>query len=592
MEFVRHFMLKTFLNLYVFVWKLRAKYGTMAQIENNILRPRGKKPELILPEVTSNLGTEMLRRFNVTLDKNGDFDVLTNAYFALEGTTSTVGSKTKTLSRLIWDSRACGAAFYKLGLRKGQVVHILLPNSTENHNISVGAWLCEAIVSLSDPNLSKSVIQKQLEDTQANFIICYAANQKSIYEVLQSMNALERTSVIVLEKAIMPSRDLLSPGFYSYHETIKEAENEPQPPLLQNGQLQDEDTVLIFWSSGTTGLPKGIQHTFKAFKYMISSMEKRQSGNIGKALTTTCFFHAGGFATPFENLVKKTQVVFNHGADIESIDTCETLYREIDLFKPKRLTFGSHHMVQLSQNGPKDPNLDLSSVLFASPMGSTVPTTLYEDLKKYFKSMICIAHGYGFSESYTVLALTFDLQYLGQIGPDVFIKLVDPETGTICGPQETGEIYVQGGVPMKGYLNRPEENANFFADDGWYRTGDLARFNQRGMLFYEGRFKELIKYKNCHLYPLEIEKIICQHPEVIEAGVFGTPDSKVQELVTAAVVKIPGSNVTAQEIIDLVDTKVEDIKKLRGGVIFVDALPKNPVGKIQRRKLIELLTSN
>ena len=78
MEFVRHFMLKTFLNLYVFVWKLRAKYGTVAKIENNILRPRGKKPELILPEINSNLGTEMLRRFNVTLDKNGDFDVLTN----------------------------------------------------------------------------------------------------------------------------------------------------------------------------------------------------------------------------------------------------------------------------------------------------------------------------------------------------------------------------------------------------------------------------------------------------------------------------------------------------------------------------------
>jgi len=441
------------------------------------------------------------------------------------------------------------------------------------------------------------VIQKQLEDTQANFIICYAANQRSIYEVLQNMNALERTSVIVLEKAIMTSRDSkeVLPGFYSYHEVTKEAENKPQPPLLQNGQTQDEDTVLIFWSSGTTGLPKGIQHTFKTFNYMISSLEKRLAGNIGKALTTqlitTCFFHGGGFAIPFENVFKKTQVVFNHGADIDLIDTCETLYREVDLFKPHRLTFGSHHMVQLSQNGPKDKNLDLSSVLFAVPMGSTVPLTLNEDLKKYFKSMVSVAQGYALSESYTELTRTFDLQCLGQIGPDVLIKLVDPETGTICGPQETGEIYVQGGGSMKGYLNRPEENCNFFADDGWYRTGDLAHFNHRGMLFYKGRFKELIKCKNCHLYPLEIENIICQHPDVIEAAVFGVPDAKTQELVTAAVVKIPTSTVTAQEIIDLVDKNVEDFKKLRGGVIFVDTLPKNTIGKIQRRKLIELITS-
>merc|ERR1712144_19587 len=104
---------------------------------------------------------------------------------------------------------------------------------------------------------------------------------------------------------------------------------------------------------------------------------------------------------------------------------------------------------------------------------------------------------------------------------------------------------------MKGYLNRPEENAKFFAEDGFIHTGDLAHYDDNGCLYFEGRLKELIKYKNYHLYPLEIEKLICQHPEVIEAGVFGTPDSKVQELVTAAVVKIQGSNVTAQEIIDL-----------------------------------------
>ena len=585
-------MLKIFVKLYVFIWKLRAKYGTVAIIENNVLRPRGQRPEINLPKIRSNLGTEMIRRLNATLDKNGDFDVLTNGYFVLDGTTSSVGAKTKTLSRLIWDSKVCAAALYDLGLRKGQMVHILLPNSTENHNISVGAWLCEAVVSLSDPNLTETVIQKQLDDTQANFIICCTSNQKTIYKVLNDMNALERTTVIVLDKAIMSEDDQtesIPDCFHSYKEIMLRAENKPQPPLLQNGQLQDDDTVLIFWSSGTTGLPKGIQHTFRAFRYMISSMEKRSSGNIGKALTTTCFFHAGGFATPFDNLVKKTPVVFNHGADIENGDTCETLYREIDLFKPKRLTFGSHHMVQLSQTGPRNKKLDLSSVLFASPMGSTVPRTLYEDLKKDFKSMVCIAHGYGFSESYTVLALTFDLQYLGVIGPDIYIKLVDPETDKICGPEEIGEVFVKGGVPMKGYLNRPEENAKFFAGDGWYRTGDLARYNQRGMLFYEGRFKELIKYKNCHLYPLEIEKIICEHPEVIEAGVFGTPDTLVQELVTAAVVKTPDSKVTSQEIIDLVEERVDDIKKLRGGVIFVDALPKNAVGKIQRRKLLDLV---
>ena len=90
------------------------------------------------------------------------------------------------------------------------------------------------------------------------------------------------------------------------------------------------------------------------------------------------------------------------------------------------------------------------------------------------------------------------------------------------------------------------------------------------------------------MYPLEIENVICTHPNVIEAAVFGRPEPTVQELVSAVVVKAPNTNVTEKDIVDLVASQVEDAKKLRGGVIFVKSLPKNPVGKIQRKKLIEL----
>ena len=94
----------------------------------------------------------------------------------------------------------------------------------------------------------------------------------------------------------------------------------------------------------------------------------------------------------------------------------------------------------------------------------------------------------------------------------IFIKIqIDKKwfIGKLCGPEEVGEIFMGGPYkPMKGYLNRPEENQKFFAGDNWYRTGDLARYDSNGDLYYEGRQKELIKYKNCHLYPLEIENVI------------------------------------------------------------------------------------
>ena len=162
------------------------------------------------------------------------------------------------------------------------------------------------------------------------------------------------------------------------------------------------------------------------------------------------------------------------------------------------------------------------------------------------------------------------------------------ENGQRCGQNEVGEIWVKGPGAMKGYLNRPEENSNFFGPDNYYKTGDYASYNSNGNLKYEGRLKELIKYKNCHLYPLEIENVICKHPKVYEAGVFGKPEPTVQELVTAAVVKKPGVELSEQEILDFVNAQVDEAKQIRGGVIFLDQLPKNAGGKLQRKKLLEL----
>merc|ERR1711935_240044 len=131
-----------------------------------------------------------------------------------------------------------------------------------------------------------------------------------------------------------------------------------------------------------------------------------------------------------------------------------------------------------------------------------------------------------------------------------------------------GELLIKTLAPMKSYLNRPNETKKFFAGDGYIHTGDLASYAKNGLFKYEGRLKELIKYKNYHLYPLEIEKVICKHPDVIEAAVFGRPEPTVQELVTAVVIKSPNSNISEQDIIGLVESQVDDSRRLRGGVIF------------------------
>ena len=135
---------------------------------------------------------------------------------------------------------------------------------------------------------------------------------------------------------------------------------------------------------------------------------------------------------------------------------------------------------------------------------------------------------------------------MGSVAPGMAIKIVNEETNEPCGPNEIGEITVKSPITMKSYLNRPEANVKFFNQDGFVHTGDLGSYDETGKLTFEGRLKELIKYKNIHMYPLEIENVICSHPDVIDVGGFGRPEPSVQELVTAIVVKKPNSTVTEQ----------------------------------------------
>ena len=143
---------------------------------------------------------------------------------------------------------------------------------------------------------------------------------------------------------------------------------------------------------------------------------------------------------------------------------------------------------------------------------------------------------------------------------------------------------------MLGYLNLPEENKKFFGSEGFFHSGDLGHYDENGILFYNGRLKELIKYKNSHLYPNELEEILMGHDAVEDAAVFGKPEASVQELVTALVVKKRDAEVEVEELQDLVDKQVEDHKQLRGGIHFVQKIPRNPQGKILRSKLLAFVS--
>jgi acyl-CoA synthetase (AMP-forming)/AMP-acid ligase II len=210
------------------------------------------------------------------------------------------------------------------------------------------------------------------------------------------------------------------------------------------------------------------------------------------------------------------------------------------------------------------------------------------DLKDKFPSAYAVLNIYGQSEGGSGVAFGLSQKTLGQIMCPA-VRVSDPATGEALGPNIVGEIIYKSDSPMIGYINHPEENEKFFGKEGFFHSGDLGHYDVNGALYFDGRLKELIKYKNFHLYPNELEELILSHDAVEDTAVFGKPEASVQELVTALVVRKKNSGVTEEDLRKLVDDKVDNHKRLRGGVHFVEKIPRNPQGKILRKNLINIL---
>jgi len=186
----------------------------------------------------------------------------------------------------------------------------------------------------------------------------------------------------------------------------------------------------------------------------------------------------------------------------------------------------------------------------------------------------------------------------GSLGPPVAsteIKLVSvDEDGEITNEGRPvpigseGEILVRGPQVMVGYLNAPEKTAECLLPTGWLRTGDVAKMDADGYTYITDRLKELIKYKGHAVAPAELEDLLSTHPKIADAAVIPVPDDEAGELPRAYVVPKPGLAVTAEEVVQFVDERVSAFKRLRGGVVMTEAIPKTGSGKILRRFVMQM----
>lgn len=235
---------------------------------------------------------------------------------------------------------------------------------------------------------------------------------------------------------------------------------------------------------------------------------------------------------------------------------------------------------------------DLSSVLLLLCGAAPLSEELKESIKKRI-GVPMIREAYGLSEAtLTVLRQSPENEKPGSVGKLMFGfwgKVVNPDTGKICGPHERGELWVKGTQVMKGYVNDPEATRNAIDKDGFLHTGDIVYYDEDENFYVVDRLKELIKYKAFQVPPAELEGILLTNSKISDAAVVGLPDEDAGELPLAFVVKQKGIDVTEDEIIKYISDRVSSAKRLRGGVRFINSIPKNPSGKILRRELRDLL---
>ncbi|KAJ8947061.1 hypothetical protein NQ318_019955 [Aromia moschata] len=351
-----------------------------------------------------------------------------------------------------------------------------------------------------------------------------------------------------------------------------------------------ETVATILCSSGDHGYAKGCHVHPRQHDCMHGCQQVRVAANElvedvdpnDSVLGLVPFFHSFGFMLLFLNMLMGKKVVV------------------ITRFRPKPFleAMKKHRVARLIVPPPvllfllKHPSVKDYDMSFIKEMRSgaaALGKDMERELKDRFK-VRSVSQAYGMTETTFGIMLTpYQKGKVGSSGkliPGMMAKVID-ESGKALGPYEEGEVCLKGPMIMKGYVGDPGSTKAMIDKDGWLHTGDVGYYDSDEYFFIVDRIKELIKYKAFQVAPAELEALLLTHPAVQDAAVIGLPNEDAGELPLGFIVKKLGKEVTEREIEKFVADKVSPQKRLRGGVVFLEEIPRNPTGKILRRVLKE-----
>ena len=453
------------------------------------------------------------------------------------------------------------------GFKKGDVFGILSPNCPEYAIAFHAIATLGGIVTPINPLYTKHEIAHQIKDSGARFLVTVPACAEKIGDAAQDLG---------LDELFVFGSAAGATSFDSLLVDNGRAEQVPIDPL--------EDLVALPYSSGTTGLPKGVMLTHHNLVANICQMEGLcYFSELDTLICVLPLFHIYGLVVVLNmGLYSGSTIVMMPRFDLESFLKAVQDYNVslAHVVPPIVLALSKNPIV----DNYKMPNL---RTIFsgAAPLG--------EDLTRACMDRLgCnIRQGYGMTETSPVThsspAPPLDAKFgsVGVAAPNTECKIIDLDTGAPVGPGEKGEVCVRGPQIMKGYLNKPEATAQTIDAEGWLHTGDIGYADEDGHFFIVDRAKELIKYKGFQVPPAELEAVLLSHPCIADAAVIPYPDDEAGEVPKAIIVL--KETAAPEEILVFVAQRVAPHKRIRH-LEFVDKIPKSPSGKILRRVLVEM----
>jgi 4-coumarate--CoA ligase len=464
--------------------------------------------------------------------------------------------------------RRQAGGWLEAGLAKSEVVAVMAPNCPDYAVVFHAVALAGGVVTTINPTYTSGEVHHQLVDSGATRLV---------------------TVPMFLETATAAVADSSVEEVYVIGEAdgCASIASLAGAPLTGQVPVDLDDVVVLPYSSGTTGVAKGVMLT-----------HRNLVANVEQALATVVMSDDDSFVAvlPFFHIYGM-QVLMNlglrRGATIVTMPRFD-LEQFLRLHQEHRLTraFVAPPMVVALAKHPIVDNYDLSALRWILSGAAPLSADLAIECGRRLGCEV--VQGYGMTELSPVSHATptggFKPGSVGVTVPNTEVEIVDTVTGAPLGVGDDGEVWVRGPQVMKGYLNNETATRNTIDDDGWLHTGDIGHVDADGHLFVVDRLKELIKYKGFQVPPAELEALLLTHPHVADVAVIGLPDDEAGEIPAAYVVLRQGHDATEADIQRFVADSVASYKQVRR-VTFVEEIPKSPSGKILRRVLRERATA-